>query len=89
VQGLVYRNEFNSAYDIGLRMPTQWCDSSTSHAVTQSLHKVRAQACDTKALGTGASQKEKVVQRCLCAPHIPPPWLADIMRKLIVFLLAM
>lgn len=40
VQGLVYRNEFNSAYDIGLRMPTQWCDSSTSHAVTQSLHKV-------------------------------------------------
>jgi hypothetical protein len=39
-QRLSFPSAFADAYDLGLRLPTQWCASSTTHAALQALGRV-------------------------------------------------
>lgn len=39
LQALMYQSGFVDEYDVGLRLPTRWCDSNTCYAVVMALRK--------------------------------------------------
>lgn len=40
IQRLAFPSAFADTYDLGLRLPTQWCASSTTHASLQAVQRV-------------------------------------------------